>query len=62
MNSGKRYQFNLTVVGFGETVDDAFDDALDALKEDPSAAITNEVVYVLVDEDKGEDNEQEFTD
>lgn len=51
----KKYEFNITVEGVGETVDEAFQRALDALKKDPEAAITNEVVYVAVDDSKGSD-------
>jgi len=54
----QRYEFNLVVVGYGESVDEAFNEILNSLKEDPEAAITNEVVYVIVnEEDQEETNE-----
>ena len=31
----KKYEFNIVVVGYGESVDEAFHDILDSLKEDP---------------------------
>jgi len=54
----QRYEFNLVVVGYGESVDEAFNEILDSLREDPEAAIINEVVYVVVnEEDQEETNE-----
>ena len=54
----QRYEFNLVVVGYGESVDEAFNEILNSLKEDPEAAIANEVVYVIVnEEDQEETNE-----
>ena len=47
----QRYEFNLVVVGYGESVDEAFNEILDSLREDPEAAIVNEVVYVVVNEE-----------
>lgn len=49
-----RYEFNITVVGYGEVVDEAFANVLDSLKEDPEAAIINEVVYVIANNDNQE--------
>tara|TARA_R110001583_G_scaffold90353_5_gene232205 strand:+ start:363 stop:545 length:183 start_codon:yes stop_codon:yes gene_type:complete len=54
----QRYEFNLVVVGYGESVDEAFNEILDSLREDPESAIINEVVYVIVnEEDQEETNE-----
>jgi len=50
-----RYEFNITVVGYGEAVDEAFANVLDSLKEDPEAAIINEVVYVIANNDSQEE-------
>jgi hypothetical protein len=43
-----RYEFNIVVEGYGESVDEAFSRVLDSLKRDPEAAILNEVVYAVV--------------
>ena len=51
-----KYEFNLVVAGYGETVDEAFSKVLESLKNDPEAAIINEVVYVIVNE-KEKNNE-----
>jgi hypothetical protein len=51
----KRYEFNLVVVGFGESVDEAFSRALDSLRENPEAAIINEVVYVITNDEEPQD-------
>ena len=40
------YEFNITVVGTGKDVDDAFQDVLDTFKSDPMSIIKGEVVYV----------------
>ena len=40
------YEFNITVLGTGECVDSAFQDALDKLSENPFDCIMGEVVYV----------------
>jgi len=45
-----RYEFNITVVGVGNSVDEAFSNVLESLREDPEAAIINDVVYVLSSE------------
>ena len=42
-----RYEFNLVVAGYGKSVDEAFSRVLESLREDPEAAIINEVVYVI---------------
>tara|TARA_R110000824_G_scaffold12966_1_gene56576 strand:+ start:29 stop:205 length:177 start_codon:yes stop_codon:yes gene_type:complete len=47
----KRYEFNIVVEGYGESVDEAFSRVLDSLKEDPEAAIINEVVYAVVNDE-----------
>ena len=53
----KSYEFNITVVGTGEDVDDAFSNALDKLSMDAGSAIKGEVIYVaLCDEKKESDN------
>ena len=43
-----RYEFSIVVEGYGKSVDEAFSRVLDSLKEDPEAAILNEVVYAVV--------------
>ena len=50
-----RYEFNLVVAGYGESVDEAFSNVLDSLKEDPEAAIINEVVYVVTNDEELQD-------
>jgi len=57
MDKGKerRYEFNLVVAGYGESVDEAFNNVLNSLQENPEAAIINEVVYVAV-EDVGDES------
>ena len=40
------YEFCLTVIGIGNSIDEAFQDALDQLKENPNEAIKGEVIYV----------------
>ena len=55
----KRYEFNIVVEGYGESVDEAFSRVLDSLKEDPEAAIINEVVYAVVKDDNHEHEEPE---
>jgi hypothetical protein len=52
-----RYEFNITVVGYGESVDEAFSNVLDSLKENPEEAITNEVVYVITNNDNQEESD-----
>lgn len=52
----QRYEFNLVVAAYGESVDEAFSRVLDSLKEEPEAAIINEVVYAIVS-DEGVKNE-----
>jgi len=47
----KRYEFNIVVEGYGESVDEAFSRVLNSLKEDPEAAIINEVVYAVVNDE-----------
>ncbi len=54
-----RYEFNIVVAGYGESVDEAFSRVLDSLKEDPEAAILNEVVYAVVNDDSHEEPEDE---
>jgi len=54
----QRYEFNLVVVGYGESVDEAFNEILDSLREDPEAAIINEVVYVIVNEEEQEETNE----
>jgi hypothetical protein len=54
-NQMKRYAFNIIVVGHGESVDEAFSRVLDSLREDPEAAIINEVVYVITDDEAPQD-------
>ena len=40
------YSFNITIVGTGKNVDEAFENALDALGAKPNEAILGEVGYV----------------
>jgi len=54
----QRYEFSLVMVGYGESVDEAFNDVLSSLKEDPEATIVNEVVYVVANAD-GEEPQNE---
>jgi hypothetical protein len=51
----KRYEFNIVAMAWGESVDEAFSRVLDSLKEDPEAAIINEVVYAVVTNEDPED-------
>ena len=51
----QRYEFNLVVAGYGESVDEAFNNVLNSLKEDPEAAIINEVVYVITSDEVPQD-------
>jgi len=39
------YEFNITICGSGNSLDEAFEDALNKLRENASEAITQEVVY-----------------
>jgi len=50
-----RYEFNLVVAGYGKSVDEAFSNVLDSLREDPEAAIINEVVYVITRDEGPQD-------
>ena len=50
-----RYEFNLVVAGYGESVDEAFSRVLESLREDPEAAIINEVVYVITSDEAPQD-------
>jgi len=50
-----RYEFSIVVAAYGESVDEAFSRVLDSLKEDPEAAILNEVVYAVVTEEESQD-------
>ena len=54
----QRYEFNLVVAGDGESVEEAFSEILDSLREDPEAAIINEVVYVIVNEEEQEETNE----
>ena len=42
------YEFNITIVGSGSDVDEAFSNALNKLSEDAGAAIKGEVIYVSI--------------
>lgn len=44
----KFYEFNITIIGSGESVDEAFQSALDSLKEANSDAIVGDVVYTAI--------------
>ena len=57
----KEYEFNITIVGTGADVDDAFKNALKKLNEDPESSIVSEVIYVSkenVNLDDSPDDEQ----
>jgi hypothetical protein len=41
------FEFTLICIGYGENVEQAFQNLLEQLKEDPEKTITNEVVYVV---------------
>jgi len=45
-----QYEFNITVVGNGRDVDEAFSDALKRLSEDAESCIKGEVIYASVSE------------
>ena len=54
------YEFNITIFGKGKDPDEAFEDALSKLKEDPSRAISNEVIYTKrVEIDEKDEKEQQ---
>ena len=60
-NNQTTYEFSITITGVGETVDDAFQNALDELSVDPYSVITNEVIYVVggkVGEEEPEESEE----
>lgn len=42
----EEFEFNITIVATGSNVDEAFENALSKLVEDPFGAIRGEVVYV----------------
>jgi hypothetical protein len=46
------YEFNITIVGVGREVDEAFSNALRRLSEDAESAIKGEVIYVSVSEEE----------
>jgi len=49
MNEEKTsYEFCITIVGEGSDVDEAFQNALDRMKDNPNEAIEGEVVYAKV--------------
>jgi len=58
----KRYEFNITVIGYGESVDEAFNDVLDSLMKDPESSIINEVVYVISNDDSQEESDDAAED
>ena len=41
------YEFNITILGSGDCIDEAFQSALDNLKEKNSSAIVGEVIYTI---------------
>ena len=54
------YKFNFTVAGTGQSIDDAFQDAIDSFCKDPGDAIEGEVIYAAGDSiAEKEINEQE---
>tara|TARA_A100001011_G_scaffold396794_1_gene495831 strand:- start:1559 stop:1729 length:171 start_codon:yes stop_codon:yes gene_type:complete len=53
------YEFNITIFGKGENPDEAFEDALKKLRDEPSTAISDEVIYtkrVKIDEKEQQEN------
>ena len=51
------YEFNITVIGTGNDVDDAFQDVLESLKVDPMSIIRGEVVYVAKSKEEADAEE-----
>ena len=54
----EKYKFNITLVGTGASVDDAFQNAIESFCATPEDAIEGEVIYVSVDKPE-EDKEVE---
>ena len=48
------YEFCITIEGSGADVDDAFQNALDSLVNDPGEVIKGEVIYVKMSDDKSD--------
>ena len=58
MNEEKTsYEFCITIVGVGSDVDEAFQNALDKMKDSPNKAIEGEVIYAKVTSDVSVDIE-----
>ena len=55
----KSYEFNITVIGTGKDVDDAFSNALNKLSEDAGSAIEGEVIYVSISNSQQTDLDSE---
>lgn len=47
----KRYEFNITIAGYGETADEAWEDACEGFSQDPGAT-PDESEYTVEDEDE----------
>jgi len=52
----KEYEFNITIVGTGADVDDAFKNALKMLSEDPELSIVSEVIYVSKEDSNSDES------
>ena len=52
----EKYSFNITLMGAGEDVDDAFQNAINSFCESPEDAIEGEVIYVKVDKNNEDKN------
>jgi len=61
-NNKTTYEFSITIIGNGESVDEAFQSALDNLSNDPYSVITNEVIYVIVGGNIAEEETEESTE
>ena len=51
----EKYKFNITVLGEGDSIDDAFQNAIESFCTDPENSIDGEVIYVAVDKDGKEE-------
>ena len=48
------YEFCITIEGSGADVDDAFQNALDSMANDPGKVIKGEVIYVKISDDNSD--------
>ena len=49
-----KYEFNITIIGAGPDLDQAFKNAIDSLTKDPDSTIVNEVIYVVQNNNESE--------